>query len=73
MTSPVLATSLGRQQVMITLPDDSPACDSTSSTRDQCTASRSASASRAASAGVPARAFAPASRASRFSFRSLRE
>src|SRR2546430_5914960 len=39
----------GSEQLTMTLPDTSPACFSTSSARDQCTASKSASASRAAS------------------------
>src|SRR6266566_9168963 len=36
----VLPASIGSEQVTITLPDKSPACFSTSSIRDQCTASR---------------------------------
>jgi hypothetical protein len=72
ITSPVSSLLIGSEQVTMTLPDRLPACFNTSSTRDQCTASSRASAPRAASAGVPARAPPPASRASRFSFRSLR-
>ena len=68
MTSPVSSSFIGSEQVRITFPDRSPACARTSSTRDQCTASRRASASCAASRGVPARAFPWASRASRSSF-----
>jgi len=64
---------IGSEHVTITLPERSPACFNTASTRDQCTASNSASACRAASRGVAARACPCASRASRFSFRSLRE
>src|SRR5260370_1409093 len=52
----VSSAFIGSEQVTMTLPDTSPACFRTSSTRDQCTASKSASASRAASLGVPARA-----------------
>jgi len=44
MTSPVSSAFIGREQVTITLPDKSPVCFSTSSRRDQCTASNSASA-----------------------------
>ena len=66
-------TSAGSEQETTTLPERSPACFSTSSTRDQCTASNSASASRVASCGVPARACPFASRARRFNFRSLVE
>src|SRR2546426_9267104 len=57
----------------MTLPETSPACFNTSSTRDQCTARKSASASRAASPGVPARALPLASRASFASFCSRSE
>ena len=39
---------IGSEQVMITLPDRSPVCFNRSATRDQCTASNSASACRAA-------------------------
>ena len=66
MTRAVLAAFTGSEQLTITLPDTSPAFFNTSSTRDQCTASKSASASRAASSGVPARAFPSAALASRF-------
>src|SRR5690348_3730410 len=62
MTRFVLSASIGREQVTITLFEGSPACFKTSSTRDQCTASNSASASFAASCGVPARAFPFAAR-----------
>src|SRR6266851_3078435 len=64
ITRPVSSAFIGSEQLTITLPDTSPACFKTSSTRDQCTARNNASASRAASAGVPARAFPRASRAS---------
>ena len=57
ITRSVLSAFIGSEQLTMTLPDTSPACFNTSSTRDQCTASKSASASRAASPGVPARAF----------------
>src|ERR1700738_5265735 len=59
-TSSVSSSFIGSEQLTITLFERSPACLITSSTRDQCTASSSASASRAASAGVPARAARPA-------------
>ncbi len=72
MTRFVLPPFIGSEQVTITLPDTSPACFNTSSTRDQRTASNSASPSRAASLGVPARALPWASRARLFSFWSLR-
>src|SRR6266550_5248753 len=72
ITSPVSSVFIGSEQVTITLPDTSPACWNTSSTRDQCTAKRSASAPSAASRGVPARAFPFASRASFSSFCSRR-
>src|SRR5712664_3197338 len=71
-TSPVSSAFIGSEQLTITLPDLSPACFTTSSTRDQWTASRTASASFAASRGVPARAFPPASRASLLSLSLLR-
>src|SRR5208337_5645612 len=48
-TSSVLSAFIGSEQLTITLPDKSPACFSTSSTRDQCTASKRVSASFAAS------------------------
>src|SRR4029077_17111447 len=64
----VLLESIGRQHVSITLPDKSPDCFSTSSIRDQCTSSNTASASFAASLGVPARASPLAPRASFLSF-----
>jgi len=72
MTRPVSSAFIGIEQLTTIWPDRSPAWLSTSSTRDQCTASSSASALRAASAGVPARALPRAWRASRSSFRSLR-
>ena len=71
-TSPLSPAFIGSEQLTMVLPDTSPACFNTSSTRDQCTASNSTCASRAASPGVPARAFPCASRASFFSFCSLR-
>src|ERR1022692_2276582 len=43
MTSPVLSSFIGREQVITGFPDRSPAFFSTSSTRDQCTASNTAS------------------------------
>src|SRR5207249_2130795 len=52
MMSFVLPASIGSEQVTTTLPATSPACFSTSSIRDQCTASSRASASLAASAGA---------------------
>jgi len=58
---------IGRVQLSTSLPDKAPVWASTSSTRDQWTASSTASAPRAASVGVPARAFAPAFPASRSS------
>src|SRR5207248_2589971 len=72
ITRPVSSAFIGNEHVTMTLPDTSPACFNTSSTRDQCTASNSASASRAASPGVPCRALPFASAASFFSFCSLR-
>ena len=68
----VFSAFIGREQVMTTLPDRSPARFSTSPNRNQCTPSTTASAPSAASRGVPARALPPASRASASSFRSLR-
>src|SRR6516162_6669008 len=70
--SAVSSALIGNEQLIRVLPSSVPACCSTSSTLDQCTASSTASASRAASAGVPARARAPASCASRLSLCSLR-
>src|SRR6267143_894659 len=72
MMSFVLPASIGSEQVTTTLPAKSPACFSTSSIRDQCTARRSASASFAASPGVPARAWPWAWRASLLSLSLLR-
>jgi len=63
---------IGSEQLTTTLPVRSPACCSTSSKRDQCTANSTASAFCAASRGVPARALPPAARASFLSFCSLR-
>ena len=68
-TSAVLFAFIGSEHVTITLPERSPAGFNTALTRDQCTASKSASASRMASRSVPARACPCASRASRISFR----
>src|SRR2546423_11347205 len=47
ITRSVSSAFIGSEQVTMTLPDTSPACFNTSSTRDQCTASNSASASSA--------------------------
>src|SRR5258706_15147655 len=54
MTRPESLAFIGSEQVRITLRERSPACDSTSSMRDQCTASRIAPAPLTASPGVPA-------------------
>jgi hypothetical protein len=72
MTSRVSAESMGSEQVMTTWPASPPAWSSTSPTRDQWTANSTASAPATASAGVPNPALPPASRASRFSFCTLR-
>src|ERR1700733_6581227 len=72
ITMPLSSSFIGMEHVITILPDRSPACFSTSLTRDQCTASSTASACLAAPAGVPASAFAPASRANRFSLAVLR-
>jgi hypothetical protein len=71
-TSSVSSAFIGSEQLTMTVPARLPACASTSSTRDQWTASSTASAPSAASPGVPARAFGPAARARRASLPFVR-